>query len=76
MKQVWKCEFCNTFSHEKEVIKQHEHVCQFNPKLKRCGSCANLSMEHEIFVCAAKVDPVTMDAVEDGVVQCDKWVIG
>jgi hypothetical protein len=38
MKLVWKCDFCSETG-TKEKIKEHEKICNFNPKLKLCHSC-------------------------------------
>lgn len=30
--EVWKCEFCNAYSKEKDKVLEHEKVCNYKPK--------------------------------------------
>lgn len=39
MKRVWKCDFCHTTNKNYDWIKEHENVCESNPKFRNCFSC-------------------------------------
>lgn len=41
MIRVWKCEYCNFAKIDEAHVYEHEMACDWNPKQKRCQTCAN-----------------------------------
>ena len=56
MREVRMCDYC-TFASAIDVVRQHEDMCNFNPKNKTCLTCRhytnkiNDKYENNMFVC-------------------------
>ena len=46
MKKVWQCEYCINTDVDKNVIKNTEINCSFNPLNKSCNTCENNDVEY------------------------------
>lgn len=39
MLEVFKCDFCTSFTQDAEEMRMHELKCAFNPINKKCFAC-------------------------------------
>ena len=75
MKIVYKCDYCNEYSADKQTMVNHEDKCEYNPKNKTCLSCKH--MRNTVFTeydeCMVGYDFDIMEDVFDGIWKCGRW---
>ena len=79
---VYVCEYCDTYSIDKDFIERHETYCGHNPEKRRCLSCAHYEEDWKVSdEDYRSYEPVDKCRLHKGLViccntemTCDSWV--
>ena len=45
----YKCDYCNNFDSDANIINKHEHTCKYNPVNQTCFTCGKVIEEPGLY---------------------------